>query len=78
MLLDKAAERDLMRLSNEDQARIRKALDQLSTGTGDVKKLKGASDEFRIRAGGLRARFTRDTTTRTITVPDIFHRDKGY
>lgn len=67
-----------MRLSNEDQARIRKALDQLSIGAGDVKKLKGTGDEFRIRAGGLRARFVRDTNTRTIVVLDIFHRGQGH
>ena len=67
-----------MRLSKEDQSRMRKALDQLSAGTGDVKKLKGADHEFRLRARDLRARFTRDTSTRTIVILDIFHRGQGY
>ena len=45
---------------------------------GDVKKLKGRPNQFRLRVGDYRVVFTPDHKTRTIAVLEIFHRGRGY
>ncbi|MDQ6664562.1 MAG: hypothetical protein M3Z23_09230 [Acidobacteriota bacterium] len=57
---------------------MRKAIDNLGTGAGDIKKLQGSGNEFRLRVGSLRCRFVRDAALRTITVLDVFHCSRGY
>lgn len=53
------AEKDLRRLERSTQERIRKAVYRLvETGTGDVRKLEGVEEQWRLRVGDWRVRFT--------------------
>ena len=56
------ARRDLRRLDRPVQRRIIEALDRLvgDTPAGDIVKLAGSDDEWRLRVGDRRVRFTRD------------------
>tara|TARA_B100001750_G_scaffold93753_1_gene73973 strand:- start:1017 stop:1271 length:255 start_codon:yes stop_codon:yes gene_type:complete len=59
--------------------RIAKAVQRFAeTGQGDVKKLKGYDDEYRLRVGEYRVRFTLQPATQTIVVLLVFHRQGGY
>jgi mRNA-degrading endonuclease RelE of RelBE toxin-antitoxin system len=50
--------RDLDALDPTIRARVLEAIERLATtGQGDVKRLKGADREFRLRAGDWRVRF---------------------
>lgn len=42
------------------------------------KKLKGSSNEFRVRVSSYRILYTVDAKTRTVTVYDVERRDKAY
>jgi mRNA interferase RelE/StbE len=55
------------------------ALEQLAAddSTVDERKLKGL-DEWRIRVGDWRIRFTRDDKTRTIYVTHVLPRGRAY
>lgn len=57
------ARRDLRRLDPPVQRRIIEALDRFTGDqpTGDVVKLAGADDEWRLRVGDWRVRFNRDS-----------------
>jgi mRNA-degrading endonuclease RelE of RelBE toxin-antitoxin system len=59
-LLSNPAERDLRRLPAQVRARIGQALDLLlgEPPRGDVRKLEGRSNEYRLRVGDYRVRFT--------------------
>ena len=60
------------------QARITAALERLaSTGHGDVKKLQGRPDDFRLRVGKWRVFFGLDTPG-TILVTGIDNRGQAY
>lgn len=62
------AEKDLARLERSTRVRIFEALDRLmvelsfeAPNVSQVKKLKGTADEFRLRMGDYRLRFTRES-----------------
>jgi mRNA interferase RelE/StbE len=73
------ARRDLRRLDPQIRARVVAALERLATGdpTIEERKLKGL-DEWRIRVGDWRVRFTRDTNARTIYVIHVLPRGRAY
>lgn len=53
-----AARKDLHSLDGPVRERIRKAVHRLAeTGHGDVKKLQGVENEWRLRVGDWRVRF---------------------
>jgi len=59
--LQPSARRDLRRLSETDRAAIVVALEKLALeNAGDVIKLHGRKNEYRLRVGRFRAIFTRD------------------
>jgi len=74
------AEKELKRLPPSDQARVRVALDRLSAGPtrGDVRKLQGKSNEWRVRVGEWRVRFGLDTRAHTIVVLRVVPRGRAY
>ncbi len=74
------AEKDLKRLPLSDQARVRAAIDILAQSTrgGDRKKLKGMHDEWRLRVGRWRIRFTVDRYARAITLLHVLSRGGAY
>jgi mRNA interferase RelE/StbE len=59
--------------------RIFDALARLAdTGQGDVTRLQGVSDEWRLHVGDWRIRFRYDYTTRTLEVLRILPRGQAY
>jgi mRNA interferase RelE/StbE len=74
------ARRDLKRLDPPVQRRIVDALDRL-TGeppAGDVVKLAGSDDEWRLRVGDWRVRFQRDPETGVVYVLRVLPRGRAY
>jgi len=55
---------------------MRDAIDRLMEG--DIKKLRGRQNQFRLRVGGVRAVFTPNFKTRTILILEIFQRGENY
>lgn len=78
--LTRPAQRDLRRLDPPIRRRVAEALDRLvgDAPAGDVVKLAGTDDEWRLRVGDWRVRFTRDPATRTIHVTHILPRGRAY
>ena len=74
------AEKELKRLSPKDQDRIRAAIDALAGGPehGDIKKLQGPGNEWRLRVGDLRVRFRPDFKDRIIYILHVLPRGKAY
>ena len=59
--------------------RIVEALERLATtGQGDVQRLRGTTDEWRLRVGDWRVRFRYDTAADTIEVLHILPRGESY
>ncbi len=73
------ARRDLRRLDPPVQRRITRALDRLIADppTGDVARLTLAEDEWRLRVGDWRVRFTR-AEDGTIYVLRVLPRGRAY
>jgi mRNA interferase RelE/StbE len=68
---------DVRRLDIPTAMRLFRALDRLiETGSGDVKKLEGNTDELRLRVGDWRIRFTESPGG--ITVKRVLHRSEAY
>lgn len=74
--LTSSAEKSLKRLSSEDRKRLRAAIDTLPAG--DIKKLSGRPNQFRLRVGEFRVVFTPDFSARHIVILEIFRRAAGY
>jgi mRNA interferase RelE/StbE len=73
------ARRDLRRLDRPVQRRIIGALDRLvgDPPAGDVVKLAGSDDEWRLRVGDWRVRFTRDDE-QLVQVLRVLPRGRAY
>jgi mRNA interferase RelE/StbE len=73
------AGRDFKRLDRPVQRRVVDALDRLTDGppAGDVVKLVN-TDEWRLRVGDWRVRFTRDTETGVVYVVRVLPRGSAY
>ena len=79
VVLTASAQRDLRRLDRPVATRILDALARLAdTGQGDVTRLQGVSDEWRLRIGDWRVRFRYDHPTRTLEVLHILPRGQAY
>lgn len=76
IVLTRNAVRSLDRLDRRTQQRLRAAIDRLMGG--DVKKLRGRSNEYRLRVGSYGVVFTPDESARVLTVLDIFRRGRDY
>lgn len=74
------AERDLKQLPPRDQARVRAAVDALEAGpgTGDIRKLRGRENEWRLRVGDWRVRFRPDFHERVIYILHVRSRGEAY
>lgn len=73
-----AARDDLRRLDRQVAARVIARVERFAReGHGDVKKLKG-SDEYRLRVGDWRVRFTMNTTTNILSVERVLPRSEAY
>jgi mRNA interferase RelE/StbE len=79
VVLTASAQRDLRRLDRPVAARILDALTRFAeTGQGDVTRLQGVADEWRLRVGDWRVRFRYDYPTRTLAVLRILPRGQAY
>lgn len=73
------ARHDLDRLAPGVRQRVVEALELLATKRqGDVAKLHGVIDEYRLRVGGWRVRFRFDTPAQTIVVLQVLPRGRAY
>lgn len=74
------AERDLKHLPVRDQGRVRAALDGLMRRppTGDIRKLQGIEDEWRLRVGDWRVRFRLSHDGQWVDVLRILPRGRAY
>jgi len=72
------ARSDLREIDRETALRILRALDSfLSTGSGDVKKLKPPRHEFRLRVGDYRVLFLPKEEL-SIEILRVLHRKDAY
>ena len=80
VVLTQRAEHDLRRLPQREQARVRRALDGLTTRppTGDVKKLQATAREWRLRVGDWRVRFTLSDDGGTVFILRVLPRGGAY
>ena len=63
------AQRDMRSLEEALRQRILQAIRRYTNeGLGDVVKLRGRQEEWRLRVGEYRVRFRRDTANQTIVV----------
>lgn len=68
-----------MQLDHQTRTRVIEALERLAvTNRGDVKKLQGAGNEWRLRVGEYRVRFLRDERTKTLEVLRVLPRGRAY
>ena len=73
------AERDLRAIDPPVVERVQEAIERLAaTGQGDVARLRGYSDRWRLRVGPWRVLFAYDFDTRTISVLTVGHRREAY
>lgn len=81
-VLTPPAARAIRQLDQRSRGRVFAALDRMverQTGLGgDVAKLRGHEEEWRLRVGDWRVRFRRDAETRTIIVVAIAPRGRAY
>jgi mRNA interferase RelE/StbE len=71
--------KDMKRLDKGTARRIREELLHLAaTGHGDVKRMKGERDKWRLRVGGWRAIVTYRHATLILLVLRVRRRDKAY
>ena len=74
------AERDLKGVPARDQGRIRTGLDSLTAfpTQGDLSKLRGRENEWRLRVGIWRVLFELDQTSRITVVLRVLPRGRAY
>jgi mRNA interferase RelE/StbE len=80
LVITPRAEKDLKRLTPHDQARIRSAIDSLTAGPGhgDLKRLQGSTDEWRLRVGDWRVRFHCDLAAHSVVILRVLPRGQAY
>lgn len=77
--LAERAQRDLRRLDRTVAARVVQALERLAANdAGEVRRLHGHRDVWRLRVGDWRVRFRYDYPSRTIQVQRVMRRDEAY
>lgn len=72
--LEKEAAKYISKLDKPTKQRIKKAIEKLPAG--DVKKLQGYSEDYRLRVGDLRILFS--VNEDIITIKDILQRGQAY
>jgi len=79
-ILARQATRDMRRLTPAVRQRIFDALDRYveDPTCGDVKRLRGTADEWRLRVGDWRIRFVFHPRTRTVEVLRVLPRGRAY
>lgn len=80
LVLTRLAEDDLSRMPQRDRAAVAGALDRLSEESGnvDIRKLEGRENEWRMRVGRWRVRFTYEDDSDAILILRILDRRDAY
>jgi mRNA interferase RelE/StbE len=70
----------MRRLAPDVRRRIFDALDRFveDTTRGDIRRLRGTDDEWRLRVGDWRIRFAFRSDTRTVEVLRVLPRGRAY
>lgn len=78
--LARSAVRDLRRLDPPIRRRVLAAIDGLVADPplGDVARLTGRDDEWRLRVGDWRVRFARDDDQQLILIQRVLPRGRAY
>ena len=71
---EKMAVKHIETMDRNIKLRLKKAIEQLPFG--DIKKLKGYQNEYRLRVGNLRVLFSLENDI--ITIKDVLPRGKAY
>ena len=72
-------ERDLARLQPQIADRIVRAIEQYAlTGIGDVTRLRGPGDEYRLRVGDWRVRFVDEPERHRLIILRVLPRGRAY
>lgn len=78
-VLTPQARRDMRRVDLSARQRVFNALDRyVAERLGDVTKLRGSSEQLRLRVGDWRIRFRPDPGNRVIVVLRVLHRSQAY
>ena len=73
------ARRSIRRLDSTTSGRIVAGLERLTaSGHGDVARVRGDSERWRLRISSWRVFFTYDAVERAILVLDVRHRREAY
>jgi mRNA interferase RelE/StbE len=80
------AMKDLRKLDKTTAGRVLDALDRLQRELGedaspaqsDVRRIEGTADQWRLRIGDYRARFSQDAAAQVVTVLHVRHRREAY
>lgn len=80
LILAPRAVKDLDEVPARDAGRIAQKLEQLADdpSTLDIRKLEGQGDEWPLRVGSWRVRFTFDDATNSINILRILPRSRAY
>ena len=80
VLLERAAEKDLARLSSEVHDRVITAIQALATNPrpSGCRKLVGSKNDWRIRVGTYRVIYGIDDEIRVVRVNRVRHRREAY
>lgn len=80
VVVESRAEKELNRLPRQDRHRVLEALERLRGGLqlGDVKKLSGFENEWRLRVGNWRVRFRPDFTAGVLVILRVLPRGSAY
>jgi mRNA interferase RelE/StbE len=78
--VSRRARKQLESLPLRDREYVVRALNQLSVDpySGDVRKLTGRDEEWRLRVGQWRVRFTLDSNENVIDILQVLPRDRAY
>lgn len=77
IVFSEPARADIRRLDRETAMRIFTALHRFAeTGGGDIKRLKGETEELRLRVGDYRVRFAEESDT--LHIIRVLHRKEAY
>lgn len=73
------ARRDLRKLDASVSQRVVSALEELAeAGHGDVRRLQGIEDQWRLRVGKWRVRFTLDPVSATLLIIRVLPSGDAY
>jgi mRNA interferase RelE/StbE len=80
LYLERAAERDLKRLSAEDFGRIVKHLKALADDPRPpgCRKISGSKNDWRVRVGSYRILYEINKGAKTVKVMRVIHRREAY